>query len=73
MSAPGEQPSEDALELSNEFARVVVRKVETRNGVRLQISAPHIGREILLCPLELESLTWQTHETFSDLIANRDE
>ena len=65
--------SDPDLELANEFAHVVVRKVETRNGVRLQISAPHIGREILLCPLELESLTWQTHETFSEFLANRDE
>jgi hypothetical protein len=29
---------------------------------------PSSGREILLCPLELEALTWQDHELFSRLL-----
>ena len=53
------------LHLGNEFAEVLVRKVHTRNGVRLEIVAPKLERRILLDPVELESLTWQTHETFS--------
>ena len=53
------------VELANEYSMVRVQKVETRNGVRLEISAPQSGRTIRLCPLELESLTWQTPETFS--------
>jgi hypothetical protein len=61
------QPSD--LRLSNEFADVVVRKVETRNGIRLSIKAPKLDREILLCPLELESLTWQTTKTFSEFLS----
>lgn len=55
--------------LANEFAEVMVRKVHTRNGVRLEIAAPKLGQHILLCPLELEALTWQTSETFSGLLA----
>lgn len=53
------------MELSNEFATVSIRKVYTRNGVRLEIASPRLGRRILLDPLALESLTWQTMETFS--------
>ena len=29
---------------------------------------PASGRSILLCPLELEALTWQDHELFSRLL-----
>ena len=43
--------------------------VPTRNGVRLRISVPASGRQILLCPLELEALTWQDHEFFTRLLA----
>jgi len=64
-----EPPPDDApLELANEYATVVVRKVHTRNGVRLEIASPRLDRTIRLCPLELESLTWQTPETFSEFL-----
>ena len=55
-------------EIANEFATVLVRKVHTRNGVRLEIFAPKLGYRILLDPLELESLTWQSSETFSKFL-----
>lgn len=57
------------IHLGNEFADVVVSKVLTRNGMRLSIRAPKLDREILLCPLELESLTWQSPEVFSGFLA----
>lgn len=57
--------SQDELVIANEFATVIVRKVHTRNGVRLEIASPKLGHSIRLDPLELESLTWQTTETFS--------
>ena len=63
------QESSEPLELANEFAEVHVRKVATRNGVRLEIVAPKLGRGIRLCPLELETLTWQTPETFSGFLS----
>ena len=56
------------IRLGNEFTEVVVEPVQTRNGVRLRISVPASGREILLCPLELEALTWQDHDLFSRLL-----
>lgn len=59
----------DAIEFGNEFTRVVVELVRTRNGARLRISVPASGRQISLCPLELESLTWQEPEFFSRLLA----
>jgi hypothetical protein len=57
--------ADEYLHLANEFAEVRVRRVNTRNGVRLEITAPKLERRVLLDPVELESLTWQTHETFS--------
>lgn len=56
------------IEIANEFALARVRKVHTRNGERLEISAPKQDQKILLDPLELESLTWQTPELFAKLL-----
>ncbi len=67
MQGHGEETLE--FELANEFAAVRIRKRRTRNGERLEIEAPRLGRRISLCPLELESLTWQTPETFSAFLA----
>jgi hypothetical protein len=54
-----------AVEVINEFATVRVRKVETRNGARLEISSQRLGYTIQLDAMALESLTWQPMETFS--------
>lgn len=64
--------SGEAIRLGNEFTEVVVERVATRNGARLRIFVPATGRQILLCPLELEALAGQDHELFSRLLA-RDE
>jgi hypothetical protein len=61
-------PASGAIRLANEFGEVVVERVPTRNGARLRISVPASGRSILLCPLELEALTWQDHDLFSRLL-----
>lgn len=55
--------------LANEFAEVQVSLVRTRNGVRLRIRNVRGGRTAELCPLELESLTWQGPEVFSGFLA----
>jgi len=57
------------IKIANEFTEVEVDRVRTRNGMRLRIFVPSSGRQILLCPLELEALTWQDHELFSHLLA----
>lgn len=64
--AGGDRP----IRLANEFAEVVVERVTTRNGARLRIFVPSSGAEILLCPLELEALTWQDHDFFTGLLAD---
>lgn len=56
------------IQVSNEFTTARVRKVLTRNGERLEVHSPKLGSTILLDPLELESLTWQTTETFSRML-----
>jgi len=55
--------------VTGDRAVVRVRRVRTRNGVRLEIAALASGRAIRLCPLELETLTWQTHEGLAALRA----
>jgi hypothetical protein len=64
----GELPGTDPIELANEYAAVEVRKVHTRRGVRLEIVSPRLGRGIRLCPVELEALTWQSHDRFSEML-----
>jgi hypothetical protein len=65
---PTDLPGSEPMVLANEYAEVRVRKVHTRNGVRLEIVAPRLGRGIRLDPVELETLTWQTHELFSEFL-----
>ncbi|MHA6969439.1 hypothetical protein ACX5K5_17290 (plasmid) [Glutamicibacter bergerei] len=56
--------------IANEFSEIHIKRVETRNGSRLMISSPRSGQWVALCPLELESLTWQAPSTFSAMIGN---
>jgi hypothetical protein len=58
----------DPQPIANEFAYVEVCKVQTRNGERLEIVAPKLEYRVLLDPVQLESLTWQTPETLSRLL-----
>ncbi len=66
----GERQDADALVIANEFSEVVVRRVQTGNGVRLAIEAPRLGRRVLLDAMQLEGLTAQTPETFSRFLEN---
>lgn len=59
---------EPGFEIANEFARVWVRKRYTRNGVRLEITAPRVQTGVLLDAVLLESLTWQTDETLASFL-----
>jgi len=65
---PDVEMDEEEFELSNEFATVKLRTVETRHGQRLEISSPELERSIRISPIELESLTWQDHETFTEFL-----
>lgn len=70
MTDPAEQAEQPSITVANEFAEIVVRREETRNGARLVIQAPRAGHSITLCPLELEALTWQTPATFSAMLGH---
>lgn len=69
-SDPDDSKAEPVIQLGNEFAEVQLQKIYTRNGARLLISSPKSGHSIALCPLELEALTWQNHDSLSMLVNN---
>jgi hypothetical protein len=60
----------EPLTVANEFTKVVVRRVDTRNGARLLICAPKSGRWISLDALEIEALTWQNTRTLAAMVGN---
>ncbi|OBB93442.1 dihydrodiol dehydrogenase [Mycobacterium sp. 852002-40037_SCH5390672] len=60
----------EAISVANEFTEVVVRRVDTRNGSRLLISAPKSGQWITLDALEVEALTWQNPRTLAAMVGN---
>lgn len=60
----------EPLSVANEFTEVVVRRVDTRNGSRLLISAARSGRWISLDALEVEALTWQNPRTLAAMVGN---
>ena len=47
-----------------------MRRVDTRNGSRLLISAPKTGRWISLDALEVEALTRQNTRTLTAMVGN---
>lgn len=61
--------SEPHIIIGNEFTQVIIKKVYTRNGERLEIFSPKLNRSIQLDPLALESLTWQEPEVFTEFLA----
>ncbi len=60
----------EPVTIANEFTEVVVRRVDTRNGSRLLITAPRTGQWITLDPLEIEALTWQNARTLAAMVGN---
>lgn len=59
LNAPSDGSSEEIL-IANEFAAVVVRKVHTRNGERLEIRSLGKDSSVSLDAIALEALTWST-------------
>lgn len=60
----------DVLNIANEFAEIVVRRVTTRNGARLLIHAPKSAQWVSLDALEIEALTWQNPATLAAMVGN---
>jgi hypothetical protein len=55
--------------IANEFADVVLRKVETRNGMRLDIWSPRRGTRIRLDAVALDCLSFQQPELITELLS----
>lgn len=68
--SPLEPHNEDAgdLTLTNEFSTVRVRRVDTDDGPRAEVSSPRLQTSILLDAATLELLSCQTMETFSGFL-----
>jgi hypothetical protein len=62
--------NDQPLTIANEFTEVEVRRVDTRNGSRLLITAPKSGQSISLDALELEALTRQNTRTLEAMVGN---
>src|SRR5580693_6122832 len=60
----------EPLTVANEFAESQVRRVDTRNGSRLLITAPRTGQWISLDALEVEALTRQNARTLTAMVGN---
>ncbi len=60
----------EPITIANEFTEVEVRRLDTRNGSRLLISAPKSGRSISLDALEVEALTRQNARTLAAMVGN---
>ena len=54
--------------IANEFADVVVNRVETRNGVRLDIWSPRRGTRVQLDAVALDCLSFQEPELITELL-----
>ncbi|MEM0374205.1 MAG: hypothetical protein QXV69_09565 [Sulfolobaceae archaeon] len=59
---------EGYIELKNEYAYVLIRKVKTANGERLEIFSPNFSLRKFLDPLELEAILVMDHENFYEYI-----
>ena len=66
---PSDGGTEGPIVIANEFADVVIRKVETRNGMRLDIWSPRRGSRVQLDAVALDCLSYQEPELISQLIA----
>lgn len=64
----GYTPVTEYIEVANEFAYVLVRKVLTRNGARIEIFSPKLGYRAYLDPMNLESITWTPGDVFDKLL-----
>ncbi|WP_326834743.1 hypothetical protein VSH64_07405 [Amycolatopsis rhabdoformis] len=65
------EPGDGPIVIANEFVDVVVRKIETRNGMRLDIWSPRRGSRVRLDAVALDCLSFQDPELISELLQRR--
>jgi hypothetical protein len=58
------------ITIANEFTSTEVRRIDTRNGSRLLVTAPRTGQWISLDALEVEALTRQNTATLAAMVGN---
>lgn len=66
---PTDGGTDGPIIVANEFADVVVRRVETRNGMRLDIWSPKRGSRVLLDAVALDCLSFQTPDLITELLS----
>jgi hypothetical protein len=71
MRADGVVREGEQFGIGNEFTGVLVRKVWTRQGERLELHVPKKGYRILLDAMQLEIVAAQRPERFTELFATR--
>lgn len=57
---------DEYTEINNGGATALVRKVRRKNGARLEVFSPELDQRVYLDALLLESISWQTPETFAE-------
>lgn len=66
---PTDGGNDGPIIVANEFADVVVRRVETRNGMRLDIWSPKRGSRVQLDAVALDCLSFQEPELITQLLS----
>jgi hypothetical protein len=66
---PQDGGNDGPIIIANEFVDVVVRRVRTRNGMRLAIWSPRRGTRVLLDAVALDCLSFQQPELITELLA----
>ncbi len=66
---PTDRSNDGPIIVANEFADVVVRRVETRNGMRLDIWSPKRGSRVQLDAVALDCLSFQEPELITQLLS----
>jgi hypothetical protein len=65
---PSDGGVDGPIVIANEFADVVVRRVRTRNGMRLEIWSPRRKTRVHLDAVALDCLSYQPPETFTAML-----
>lgn len=66
---PADCGNDGPIVIANEFADVVVRRVPTRNGMRLDIWSPRRGTRVLLDAVALDCLSFQEPELITEMLS----
>lgn len=70
-TVPTDQENAGPIVVSNEFADVVITRVRTRNGLRLDIWSPRRGTRVQLDAVELDCLSYQPKEIYTEMLSQR--